>query len=70
MFESDALVVLPEVVDPAILDGITRAQRSGDPGQRAIAVRKARDAVTEKRELLIKKRKEIENLARQRRQQR
>ena len=70
MFESDAPVVLPEVVDPAILDGLTRAQRSGDLGQRAIAVRKARDAVTAKREQLIRKRKEIESLAKQRRQQR
>jgi hypothetical protein len=69
-FESDAPVVLPEVVDPAILDGITRAQRSGDPGQRAAAVRKARDAVTAKREQLVRKRKEIEALAKQRRQQR
>ncbi|HWU91292.1 MAG TPA: hypothetical protein VN253_28695 [Kofleriaceae bacterium] len=69
-FESDAPVVLPEVVDPAVLDGLTRAQRSGDPGQRATAVRKARDAVMTKREQLIRKRKEIESLARQRRQQR
>jgi len=69
-FESDALVVLPEVVDSAILDGITRAQRSGDPGQRAVAVRKARDAVMTKRAQLTRKRKEIETLAKQRRLQR
>lgn len=69
-FEADAPIVLPEVVDPAILDGITRAQRSGDPGQRAVAVRKARDAVVTKREQLVRKRKEIEALAKQRRQQR
>jgi hypothetical protein len=69
VFEIDAQIVLPEVVDPAILDGIVRAQRSGDPGQRAIAVRKARDAVMAKRDQLIRKRKDIETLAKQRRQQ-
>lgn len=70
MFETDAQVVLPEVVEPAILDGITKAQRSGDPGQRAVAVRKARDAVATKRDQLRKKRLEIETLAKQRRQRR
>jgi TolA-binding protein len=69
-FESDAHIVLPEVVDPAVLDGIRAAQTSGDRAQRAVAVRKARDAVTLKLKDLRDKRAAIQGLARQRRQQR
>jgi TolA-binding protein len=66
VFESDAHIVLPDVVDPAVLDGIRSAQRSGDLGQRAAAVRKARDAVTTKLKDLRDKRTKIQNLAKQR----
>jgi hypothetical protein len=68
MFESDVRIVLFEVVDPAILDGIAKAQGTGDPGKRADAVRRARDAVSQKLEQLRRKRVEIQKLAKQRRQ--
>ena len=66
-FESDAHIVLPEVVDPSVLDGIRAAQTSGDRAQRAVAVRKARDAVTRRLEELRAKRVQIQGLAKQRR---
>ncbi|HSK05110.1 MAG TPA: hypothetical protein VK932_27865 [Kofleriaceae bacterium] len=66
-FESEAHIVLPEVVDPSILDGIRTAQRSGDLGKRASAVRAARDAVTRKLKDLRDKRATIQGLAKQRR---
>lgn len=69
-FESDASIVLPEVVDSAVLDGIVKAKSSGDPGRRAAAVRKAHDAVVAKRDQLRRQRLEIEKLARQRRLER
>jgi hypothetical protein len=64
-FESDAHIVLPEVVDPAVLDGIRSAQTSGDRSQRAAAVRKARDAVMLKLKDLRDKRAAIQGLAKQ-----
>jgi hypothetical protein len=67
MFESDAHIVLPEIVDPSVLDGVQRAYRSGDHGQRADAVRKARDAVAARLKHLRQQRARIEGLARQRR---
>lgn len=70
LVESEAPIVLPEVVEQTILDGIVKAQRSGDPAQRAIAVKKARDAVAAKREQLRQQRLQIEKLARDRRMQR
>ena len=66
-FESDAHIVLPEVVDPAVLDGIRSARTMGD---RAAAVRKARDSVTLKLKDLRDKRSAIQGLAKQRRQSR
>jgi TolA-binding protein len=66
-FESEAHIVLPEVVDPSILDGIRTAQRSGDLSKRAAAVRAARDAVTRKLRDLRDKRATIQSLAKQRR---
>jgi hypothetical protein len=68
MFESDASTVLPEVVDPTVLDGIRSAQRSGDLSKRAVAVRNARDAVSRRLHELRAKRAAIQNLAKQRRQ--
>lgn len=67
MFESDAHIVLPEIVDPSVLDGVQRAYRSGDHGQRADAVRKARDAVAARLKHLRQQRARIEGLAKQRR---
>jgi hypothetical protein len=64
-FEMDATIILADVVDPSTLDGLNRAQRSGDPAQRAIAARKTRDAVAAKLDQLRAKRKQIEELAKQ-----
>jgi hypothetical protein len=66
-FEADAHIVLPEVVEPAVLDGIQSAQRSGDLQRRAEAVRLARDAVAARLKLLRQQRTRIEGLAKQRR---
>ncbi|HEY5937018.1 MAG TPA: hypothetical protein VIU61_20350, partial [Kofleriaceae bacterium] len=64
-FESDATVVLAEVVDPSTIDSLHRASRSGDPAQRALAAKKARDAVAARLEQLRQKRAQIEARARQ-----
>ena len=64
-FESEASVVLVDVIDHATIDGLARASRSGDPAQRAEAARKARDAVRAKLEMLRKKRALIEQRAKQ-----
>ena len=64
-FESEATVVLAEVVDPSTIESLHRAQRSGDPSQRAIAAKKARDAVAARLEQLRQKRAQIEARARQ-----
>jgi len=64
-FESEATVVLAEVVDPSTIDSLHRAQRSGDPAQRALAAKKARDAVAARLEQLSQKRRQIEARARQ-----
>ncbi len=58
----DATVVLADVLDAPTIDSINRAQRSGDPAQRAAAAKKARDAVAAKRALIQKKLREIEEL--------
>ncbi len=65
-FESDATVVLSGVVDASTIDTLTRAQRSGDPAQRALAAKKARDAVAGRLEQLRKKRAEIEAIVKSR----
>jgi hypothetical protein len=55
-----AAVALGEVIDRSTIDGMLRAQRSGDPKQRAAAAAQARDAVAKRLELLKKKRAMIE----------
>ncbi len=65
-FESDASVVLSGVVDSATIDTLARAQRSGDPAQRAAAAKKTRDAVARRLDQLRKKRAEIEALVKSR----
>jgi hypothetical protein len=64
-FESSAVVALGEVIDRSTIDGMLRAQRSGDPKQRAEAAARARDAVAKRLELLKKKRAMIEARAKQ-----
>lgn len=64
-FESTAAVALGEVIDRSTIDGMLRAQRSGDPKQRAAAAAQARDAVSKRLELLKKKRAMIEQRAKQ-----
>jgi hypothetical protein len=59
-FETEATFVLGEVIDRTTIDGLTRAQRSGDPAKRAEAARSARDAVSQRLEQLKKKRAQIE----------
>jgi hypothetical protein len=60
-----AAVALGEVIDRSTIDGMLRAQRSGDPKQRAEAAAQARDAVAKRLELLKKKRAMIEARAKQ-----
>jgi hypothetical protein len=67
MFESDATVVLSNVIDATTIDTLTKASRSGDPAQRAQAAKRARDAVNMRREQIRKKRMEIEAAAKARR---
>lgn len=69
-FESDASVVLSGVVDSATLDTLTRAQRTGDPAQRAAAAKRTRDAVASRLDQLRKKRAEIEALVKSRKPKR
>jgi hypothetical protein len=64
-FETEATFVLGEVIDRTTIDGLTRAQRSGDPAKRAQAARSARDAVSQRLEQLRKKRAQIEARAKQ-----
>jgi hypothetical protein len=64
-FESEASIVLGDVLDHATIDGLARASRSGDPAQRAEAAKKARDAVRARLDQLAKKRAAIEARARQ-----
>ncbi len=64
-FESSAAVALGEVIDRSTIDGMLRAQRSGDPKQRAEAAARARDAVAKRLEQLKKKRAMIEARAKQ-----
>jgi hypothetical protein len=59
-FESEASVVLQDVVDPSTIDTLANAQRSGDPGKRSKAAAKTRDAVKAKLDLLRMKRAAIE----------
>lgn len=59
-FESEATIVLGDVLDHATIEGLARASKSGDPAQRAEAARKARDAVKARLDQLQKKRAAIE----------
>jgi hypothetical protein len=59
-FETEASTVLIEVVDRATIEGLMRASRSGDPAQRALAARQARDAVAARLAQLKKQRAAIE----------
>jgi hypothetical protein len=67
MFESDATVVLSDVIDAQTIETLSKASRSRDPAQRAQAAKRARDAVNVRREQLRKKRAEIEAAAKARR---
>ncbi len=69
-FESDATIVLADVIDATTIETLTRAQRTGDPGQRAQAAKKARDAVAGRLDQLKKKRAELEAITKSRRQRR
>ncbi len=63
-FETDISIVLADVVDHATIDGLTRAQLSGDPAQRAAAAEKMRDAVRARLKRLTDQRNAIEARAR------
>ena len=65
-FESEATIVLADVIDATTIETLTRAQRTGDPAQRAVAAKKARDAVAGRLEQLRKKRAELEALTKSR----
>jgi hypothetical protein len=64
-FEMDASITLAEVVDPSTIDSLNRAQRSGDPKERAAAAKRARDAVARKLQQLRTTRKQVEDRAKQ-----
>ena len=66
-FESDATLILADVIDPSTIEQLTKAQRSGDPAQRALAAKHARDAVAARLDQLRKKRLQIEAEAKSRR---
>ncbi len=66
-FESEATIVLADVIDATTIETLTRAQRTGDPAQRAQAAKKARDAVAGRLEQLKKKRAELEAIKKRRR---
>jgi hypothetical protein len=59
-FENDASQALGEVIDRSTIEGLLRASRSGDPAQRALAAKQARDAVAARLEQLKKQRAAIE----------
>jgi len=64
-FETEASIVLGDVLDHATIDGLARASRSGDPGQRAEAAKKAAAAVRARAAALAKQRAAIESRAKQ-----
>ena len=59
-YESEASVVLGEVIDRSTIEGMMRASRSGDPAQRALAAKQAADAVAARLAQLKKQRAAIE----------
>lgn len=64
-FESFAPIVLADVINASTLVSLEAAQRSGDPGQRAAAARRAGDEVARRIGEVKKRRLEIEARARQ-----
>ena len=62
--ESATRFVLSEVVDASTLDALDRAHRTGDPGQRASAAKRTRDAVAARLRQLRARRAQIEQRAR------
>jgi hypothetical protein len=64
-FESFAPIVLADVINASTLLSLEAAQRSGDPGQRAEAARRAGDEVARRILEVRKRRLEIEARARQ-----
>ena len=67
-YESEASVVLGEVIDRSTIEGMMRASRSGDPAQRAAAAKQARDAVAARLAQLKKQRAAVEARAKALRQ--
>lgn len=59
-FEMDLKIALADVIDPTTIATLDRAQRSGDPADRAAAAKQARDAVAKKLQQIQQKRKEVE----------
>ncbi|MCX5747334.1 MAG: hypothetical protein NT062_33115 [Proteobacteria bacterium] len=64
-YESDASVVLSDVVDASTIDKLQKAQRSGDPAVRAAAAKQARDAVASRLARLKLQRAQVEARAQQ-----
>lgn len=64
-FENFAPIVLADVINASTLLSLEAAQRSGDPGQRADAARRAGDEVARRISEIRKRRLEIEARARQ-----
>jgi hypothetical protein len=64
-FESFVPIVLADVINASTLLSLEAAQHSGDPGQRAIAARRASDEVGRRISEVRKRRLEIEARARQ-----
>jgi hypothetical protein len=67
-FESEASVVLSDVVDASTIDSLQRSQRSGDPAVRAAAAKLTRDAVAARLSKLRQQRAQIEARAKALRQ--
>jgi hypothetical protein len=59
-FENYVPTVLSDVIDASTINNFTAAQLSGDPAQRALAARKAHDAVALRLDQVRRKRMEIE----------
>jgi hypothetical protein len=65
MFEMDSTIVLVEIVDQPTIDSLRNAQRSGDPKQRAEALRRAREGVIKKADQMRAAAKQAEDRAKQ-----
>ena len=65
MFEMDSTIVLVEIVDQPTIDSLRNAQRSGDPKQRAEALKRAREAVIKKADQMRAAAKQAEDRAKQ-----